>query len=73
MTLPAGGNETVVTSALNISNTDMQSEFQKVGMWPRERDSNKWLHSDIREVAYPYIYNLFDELTKQLNTAGGLQ
>ena len=73
MTLPTGGNETVVTSALNISNTNMESEFQRVGLWPRERDSNKWLHSDIREVAYPYIYNLFDELTKQLNTTGGLQ
>lgn len=57
----AGRN--VVSSFPN--NTDMQVKFIKtVGsiVWPRKsiQFNNIWLHSDIREMAYPYIYSLFD-------------
>ena len=33
--------------------------------WPR--DLSKWLHSDIRNVAYFYVYNFFNKLTGRLN------
>jgi hypothetical protein len=33
--------------------------------WPQSRrsvDSTDWRHSDIREVAYTYIYKMFDKI-----------
>lgn len=42
-------------------NYDMQAEF-KTG-WPKKDES--WFHSDIREVAYSYIYKLFNKFTDE--------
>jgi hypothetical protein len=41
-------------------NMDMQTEF-KSG-WPAERPDSDWRHSDIKEVAYPYIHLAFDQI-----------
>jgi hypothetical protein len=43
-------------------NIDMQQRF-KVG-WPYERSDQAWRHSDVREITYPFIYPLFDELVR---------
>lgn len=36
--------------------------------WPDERlssgDGNDWLHSDLKEVAYPYVYKYYDKLVE---------
>jgi hypothetical protein len=41
-------------------NKDMQTEF-KMG-WPAERPDTDWRHSDIKEVAYPYVHLAFDQI-----------
>lgn len=37
--------------------------------WPPSRsvdnESKKWKHSDLREIAYPYVFGLFDKFTSQ--------
>jgi hypothetical protein len=66
-TLPAGAN--AVTALGSQSNLDMNQLF-KAG-WPQSRrdsDSTDWRHSDMREVAYTYIYKMFDKIV----TLGGL-
>lgn len=64
-TLPAGSSAAV---AFGNNNFDMQSEFRQKGAWPASRlgrDEPNWKHGDAREVAYPYIYQLFDFLVKK--------
>ncbi len=60
-------------------NTNMNTSFQMTGkndkkedilLWPKERleresISNRWLHSDIREVAYPYVYSFYEDILKK--------
>jgi hypothetical protein len=57
---------TVNGGLMPIKNLDMQNDLKaksKKGdvFWPREKED--WLHGDVREVAYSYIYPLFDQLT----------
>ena len=76
-TLPAGGNR-VLSSAFvrpdgedrnfNLTSTDFQNG------WPQERLSNdsqrnRWLHSDINNVAYSFTWKLFDRF-KTLGALG---
>ena len=37
--------------------------------WPAERSNTDWRHSDLREVAFPYVQNLFAKITE----LGGLK
>ena len=64
-TLPVGSRPSRAFIAKR--NIDMQTEFKNG--WPNGRDYQNWRHSDVREVAYPYIYKLFDTIVKD----GGLQ
>lgn len=70
LTLPAGGNFTEVFGQANKNNFDMQSRFKNGNKdWPPNRGlDDNWRHSDIRNVSYPYIFNLFDKFVTQ----GGL-
>jgi len=47
--------------------TDVDEGFQNG--WPSGRSSTDWHHSDLREVAYLYVYGLFDKF----NELGGLK
>jgi hypothetical protein len=49
------------------NNLDMQTEF-KDG-WPAERQNEDWRHSDLKKIAYPFIFRLFDSFVElgQLN------
>jgi hypothetical protein len=70
LTLPAGANHVEIFTNNNL-NFDMQDKsFKKKNQdWPANRGLDiKWRHSDIREIAYPYIFNLFDKFITQ----GGL-
>ena len=63
-TLPVGANSVQRISDVGGGNFNMQNLYQNG--WPQERlddDStqNNWLHSDLREVAYLYVYKLFDK------------
>ncbi len=57
-TLPIGANELGILDSPTVSkNFNMQNEFENG--WPRS--SADWLHSDLREVAYLYVHELFDK------------
>jgi len=64
-TLPAGANSAGDTIK---DNTDEQS-FQNG--WPASRstgfEAKKWHHSDFDYVAYPFTYNLYDEIVNNEN------
>jgi len=71
-----------VTSAVGMNfvnnfednNLNMQSNFKTrkgdVVYWPEARaDNTNWKHSDVKNVAYIYVYSLFDNLVQ----IGGLK
>ncbi|TVP77432.1 MAG: hypothetical protein EA353_10500 [Puniceicoccaceae bacterium] len=45
-------------------NIDMQDQHQTSGEWPQERPNQNWEHSDLKDVAFPYVYQLFDQLVE---------
>jgi hypothetical protein len=56
-TLPAGAN---TVDPLENRNFDMPVLFSN--SWPNERgEITDWLHSDLKVVAYPYMFRLFDK------------
>ena len=61
LSLPVGANE---TSALGSRNFNMPALFTDGVHWPRNIPNNvpEWRHSDIDNIAYPYIYKLFNQL-----------
>ncbi len=68
LTLPAGGNKTVKFGLEN--NFDMQLRFRNGDHWPATRGNlQNWRHGDLKDVAYPYVYPLFDKFV----TLGGLK
>jgi hypothetical protein len=46
------------------SSSDLNSEDYRDGGWGRVDAAygNQWLHSDIKDMAYRYVYSLFDEI-----------
>jgi hypothetical protein len=66
LTLPIGANAVSVIGATH--NFNMQTEFEIGNNWPAERlasdEGNNWHHSDIRDVAYPFNYKVFDQIVK---------
>jgi hypothetical protein len=57
-TLPAGANNMSVL--LSGHNFNMQTPTFQTG-WPASRNNTDWLHSDLRVVAYLYVYRLYDK------------
>jgi hypothetical protein len=56
-TLPAGANNLLL---LEDRNFDMPALYKNG--WPPERGAvTDWLHSDVKTVAYPYIFGLFEK------------
>lgn len=51
----------------NMSDPAFRSGDYSEGKWPR--DGNLWKHSDIKNIAYPFNYSLFDDIV----TEGGLK
>ena len=57
-TLPAGAN--IVSVFGNAANFDMPALYKNG--WPTDRGNDTdWKHSDVKDVAYTYIYGLFDK------------
>jgi len=46
---------------------DMPSQFIVNDRWPRDKvdgtETRQWRHSDMGNVAYPYLHSLYDQLT----------
>ena len=49
----------------DFENYDMASE--KPVLWPRNHETygKRWLHSDIKDVAYPYVYKTFGKIVQK--------
>jgi hypothetical protein len=73
LTLPIGANLTGVLGTTR--NFDMQASFESD--WPSSRPSREvgavapgeWHHSDLCAIAYPFVYQLFNQLV----TSGNLK
>ena len=65
---PVGGS-----SALNRNNVNLNdvNELSRPNGWGRDHDvyETSWLHSDMKDMAYFYVYKLYE----QLATRGGLK
>ena len=37
------------------------------GLWPREREdgTKPWLHGDLRNIGYSFLYGLFDKFVEE--------
>jgi hypothetical protein len=68
LTLPAGANhvDNFAPDGQPDRNINMQDQFEKNG-WPAARSTGaeafKWHHSDFDYVAYPFTYQLFNNIT----------
>src|SRR5262249_9168704 len=68
-TYAAGANEVIRENrkSVPLGNINMNSEFQRRG-WPKSRvDSireTRWLHSDLRDVAYLFTAMVFDRFVE---------
>ncbi|MDO5317733.1 MAG: hypothetical protein Q4G65_03820 [bacterium] len=59
---PVGGN--AITFGNKIENHDLNSSDYRNG-WGRDKDSTyklNWLHSDMKDMAYFYVYKLYEQL-----------
>ncbi len=65
----AGANnvQKLNNDAGEVRNFDMSSSYENG--WPTSRSSNHWLHSDLKTISYPYIYQFYDKLVE----LGGLK
>jgi hypothetical protein len=65
LSLPVGANP-CQNSALSGKQFNMPAQFVDSTHWPRDQQSGTgiplWLHSDIDNVAYPYLYKLFKQI-----------
>ena len=59
-----GGNSIdTVTFTYGQGNIDMSTARKRFdGLWPTARADTKWLHADFKDVAYYYVYRLFDDV-----------
>ena len=56
-----GANEIPQLNILAGQNRNFDMQGMQSG-WPEERPNTDWEHSDLKNVAYQYVYQLFDEL-----------
>jgi hypothetical protein len=65
---PVGANN---TSALDDRNFNMPEQFVDSGYWPRPPkvgvDTPVWRHSDMDQVAYPFLYRFYNKLVSVSN------
>ncbi len=64
LSLPVGGPGGVMMEDEDVFDDanvhDMQTRFKNG--WPKSRDNVRWKHSDVHEIGYTYIYNLWDNM-----------
>lgn len=62
---PVGGNS---TDPAQLENHDLNDAFYRDG-WGRSHKTylDKWFHSDMKDMAYFYVYPLYDELKTKGN------
>jgi hypothetical protein len=69
LSTPAGSSS--ISTLLSGRNHNSPAEFADLVNWPRGRLNSSgpaiWHHSDMREVAYVYLYKLYDQLSSLSN------
>ena len=66
--MPVGGND--ATEQMIDMNLQSVNGVSRPNGWVRRwQYSNRWLHSDLKDIAYYYVFNLYERLVQ----AGGLQ
>jgi len=69
---PAAG-KTFLSPLTSSRNFNMNTDFKpEGGTWPRDNNhlyKQRWLHSDLKNLAYFYVHKLFDQLVQE----GGVQ
>lgn len=69
---PVGGKAILSSAEHNIDMNDSVNGIVRPNNWGRSEDSffgSQWLHSDMKDMAYFYVYKLYDELVRK----GGLK
>jgi hypothetical protein len=69
LSLAVGSNS---TTAFEERNYNLPSQYADAAHWPSVRGTNlagepNWHHSDMREVAYLYLYRFYDKLSSLAN------
>jgi hypothetical protein len=66
LSFAAGSNEIQDMDILagEDRNIDMYFELRTGTTWPGERPDDDWLHGDFKDIAYPYVYNLYDRFVE---------
>lgn len=59
----AGANSIDIFGTQNID----QQLLQTSGEWPAERPNSDWRHSDLKNVAFPYVHTFFDRIVETGN------
>jgi len=69
LTLPTGGREggDMFRKLTNDRVFDMNGQKYKNG-WPSVRNNEDWRHSDLKNIAYPYVHRVFEKIKQE----GGL-
>ena len=69
-TLPMGANwneKLLIDNNINMSTENFMKETKNC-KWPsREGDDNVWYHGDYKDVAYPYVIDLYDKLVSLIH------
>ena len=68
----AAGIDIVQTENNQITNFDVEAKGRSEGEWPTEghssdNASNRWLHSDFRNVALPYVHKMYQSMINKGN------
>jgi hypothetical protein len=68
LSLPVGANETSKFDDYGTRNFNMPSLYADKNQWPNGTTTQggvavpNWHHSNMREVAYPYLFTFYDQL-----------
>jgi len=69
-TLPAGANRAGAFAPVGGADRNLDMPELYKNSWPAERGNDTdWRHSDVKDVAYTFVYRLFEKFT----TLGGLE
>lgn len=58
----AAGANAMADAFGELNNIDMNTQLRVPGEWPPARPNSNWEHSDLKDVAYPYVYRFFDRI-----------
>ena len=62
---PVGGNAVLSSNNINLNDAD---EIERPNGWGRDDEfiyKQKWLHSDMKDMAYLFVFKLYDQLTQE--------